>query len=60
MERVAATVGTLRASGVDGRDVVLVDDVVTTGRDDGRGRPCRAGSGRAGGRACVAVASVDD
>ncbi|QSB22696.1 ComF family protein [Curtobacterium sp. 24E2] len=48
IERVAATVGTLRACGVDGRDVVLVDDVVTTGvtmaEGCGRSAPRAAGS----------------
>ncbi len=59
MERVAATVGTLRASGVDGRDVVLVDDVVTTGVTMAEGvRAVRAAGGRV--VRCVAVASVDD
>lgn len=59
VERVAATVGTLRATGVDGRDVVLVDDVVTTGVTMAEGvRAVRAAGGRV--VRCVAVASVDD
>ncbi|MBF4614504.1 ComF family protein [Curtobacterium sp. VKM Ac-1376] len=59
VERVAATVGTLRASGVTGQDVVLVDDVVTTGVTMAEGvRAVRAGGGRV--VRCVAVASVDD
>ncbi len=58
-ERVAATVGTLRARGVDGRCVVLVDDVVTTGVTMAEGvRAVRAGGGRV--VRCVAVASVED
>jgi predicted amidophosphoribosyltransferase len=59
VERVAATVGTLRAVGVTGRDVVLVDDVVTTGVTLAEGvRAVRAAGGRV--VRCVAVASVDD
>ncbi|MCA5924141.1 ComF family protein [Curtobacterium oceanosedimentum] len=59
VERVAATVGTLRAVGVAGRDVVLVDDVVTTGVTMAEGvRAVRAAGGRV--VRCVAVASVDD
>lgn len=58
-ERVAATVGTLRARGVDGRDVVLVDDVVTTGVTMAEGvRAVRVAGGRV--VRCVAVASVED
>lgn len=59
IERVAATVGTLRAHGVEGRDVVLVDDVVTTGVTMAEGvRAVRAAGGRVA--RCVAVASVED
>lgn len=59
IERVAATVGTLRAHGVEGRDVVLVDDVVTTGVTMAEGvRAVRAAGGRV--VRCVAVASVED
>lgn len=59
VERVAATVGTLRAVGVAGRDIVLVDDVVTTGVTMAEGvRAVRAAGGRV--VRCVAVASVDD
>lgn len=58
VERVAATVGTLRAVRVDGRDVVLVDDVVTTGVTMAEAvRAVRAAGGRV--VRCVAVASVD-
>lgn len=59
VERVAATVGTLRAVGVTGRDVVVVDDVVTTGVTMAEAvRAVRAAGGRV--VRCVAVASVDD
>ncbi|WP_222126940.1 phosphoribosyltransferase family protein [Curtobacterium pusillum] len=59
LERVAATVGSLRASGVAGRDVVVVDDVVTTGVTMAEAvRAVRAAGGRV--VRCVAVASVDD
>lgn len=59
VERVAATVGTLRATGVRGRDVVVVDDVVTTGVTMAEAvRAVRAAGGRV--VRCVAVASVDD
>lgn len=59
IERVAATVGALRAHGVEGRDVVLVDDVVTTGVTMAEGvRAVRAAGGRV--VRCVAVASVED
>lgn len=58
VERVAATVGTLRAEGVDGRDVVVVDDVVTTGVTMAEAvRAVRTAGGRV--VRCVAVASVD-
>lgn len=58
VERVAATVGSLRADGVVGRDVVLVDDVVTTGVTMAEAvRAVRAAGGRV--VRCVAVASVE-
>ncbi|WP_146245989.1 phosphoribosyltransferase family protein [Curtobacterium sp. MCPF17_001] len=58
VERVAATVGSLVADGVADRDVVLVDDVVTTGVT--MAEAVRAVRG-AGGRVvrCVAVATVE-
>lgn len=59
IERVAATVGALRAHGVEGRDVVLVDDVVTTGVTMAEGvRAVRTAGGRV--VRCIAVASVED
>ncbi|WIB76319.1 phosphoribosyltransferase family protein [Curtobacterium sp. MCPF17_002] len=59
VERVAATVGTLRADRVTGRDVVVVDDVVTTGVTMAEAvRAVRAAGGRV--VRCVAVASVDE
>lgn len=59
VERVAATVGTLRAVGVAGRHVVLVDDVVTTGVTMAEGvRAVRSAGGRVA--RCVALASVDE
>ena len=58
LERVDATVGTLRAVGVAGRDVVLVDDVVTTGVTMAEAvRAVRAAGGRV--VRCVATASVE-
>jgi predicted amidophosphoribosyltransferase len=58
IERVAATVGTLVADGVADRDVVLVDDVVTTGVTMAEAvRAVRAAGGRV--VRCVAVASVE-
>ncbi|MCT9621617.1 ComF family protein [Curtobacterium sp. C2H10] len=59
VERVAATVGTLSVTGVTGRAVVVVDDVVTTGVTMAEAvRAVRAAGGRV--VRCVAVASVDD
>ncbi|PZE33539.1 phosphoribosyltransferase family protein [Curtobacterium sp. MCPF17_031] len=58
VERVAATVGSLVADGVADRDVVLVDDVVTTGVTMAEAvRAVRAAGGRV--VRCVAVATVD-
>lgn len=58
VERVAATVGTLRATGVRGRTVVVVDDVVTTGVTMAEAvRAVRAAGGQV--VRCVAVASVE-
>jgi predicted amidophosphoribosyltransferase len=58
VERVAATVGSLRAVGVAGRSVVLVDDVVTTGVTMAESiRAVRAAGGTV--VRCVATASVE-
>ncbi|MFZ7089043.1 ComF family protein [Curtobacterium sp. RRHDQ10] len=58
VERVTATVGTLRAVGVSGRRVILVDDVVTTGVTMAEGvRAVRAAGGTV--VRCVATASVE-
>ncbi|MGW8433465.1 ComF family protein [Curtobacterium citreum] len=58
VERVVATVGALRATGVTGRDVVLVDDVVTTGVTMAEAiRAVRVAGGRV--VRCVALAEVD-
>lgn len=59
LERVEATVGTLRAANVAGRDVVVVDDVVTTGVTMAEAvRAVRAAGGRV--VRCVALAEVDE
>lgn len=59
LERVEATVGTLRAAHVAGRDVVLVDDVVTTGVTMAEAvRAVRAAGGRV--VRCVALAEVEE
>lgn len=59
LERVEATVGTLRAHGVTDRDVVVVDDVVTTGVTMAEAvRAVRAAGGRV--VRCVALAEVDE
>ena len=58
-ERVEATVGTLRAAHVAGRDVVVVDDVVTTGVTMAEAvRAVRAAGGRV--VRCVALAEVEE
>lgn len=59
LERVEATVGTLRAHGVAGHDVVVVDDVVTTGVTMAEAvRAVRAAGGRV--VRCVALAEVPE
>ncbi|MBP1302455.1 phosphoribosyltransferase family protein [Curtobacterium sp. 1310] len=59
LERVEATVGTLRAAHVAGRDVVVVDDVVTTGVTMAEAvRAVRAAGGRV--VRCVALAEVEE
>ncbi|MDM7892769.1 ComF family protein [Curtobacterium caseinilyticum] len=59
LERVEATVGTLRACGVQGRDVVVIDDVVTTGVTMAEAvRAVRAAGGRV--VRCVALAEVEE
>jgi predicted amidophosphoribosyltransferase len=58
IERVAATVGSLRAHGVRGRAVILVDDVVTTGTTMAEAvRAVRAAGGSV--VRCVALAGVE-
>lgn len=59
IERVEATVGTLRADGVRGRAVVVVDDVVTTGVTMAEAvRAVRAAGGHV--VRCVALAEVEE